>query len=83
MTLNKVETAIKLIKAQVSFLATQQKDRKSINKNIIAYGKVVTAHTLRHKTLQIGEANKSVKTSGSQLTFEVYAHLNNKDKKYF
>ena len=78
MTLKKIEKAITLMKAQVVFLATQQKNKRSINKNIIAYSRVVSKKSLSYKTSEISSTNKFAKTSGSGLTFQVYSHLKNK-----
>ena len=80
MSLKKIERVVALMKAQVSFIATRQKGKKSVNKNIIAYSKNVTDNTLKVRTPYPGNADKPGNASGSKLTFQVYSHLISKEK---
>ena len=75
MTLSKLENQVKLMRAQVLFLATQQKEHKSIVENIVAYSKKVTKESLPHRRKRLEISHKIRNKRGSALTFHVYSHL--------
>lgn len=67
--------AIKLMKAQVEFLATQQKEQNSLNKKIISYSKNVLNNYFKVKNKYVGFPDKFRAHSGNEHTFQVYSHL--------
>lgn len=67
--------AIKLMKAQVAFLATQQKEQNSLNKKIISYSKNVLNNYFRVKNQYSDFPDNFKAHSYTSHTFQVYSHL--------
>ncbi len=67
--------AIKLMKAQVAFLATQQKEQNSLNKKIISYSKNVLNNYFRVKNRYSDFPDNFKAHSDTVHTFQVYSHL--------
>lgn len=75
MSIRKIEISIKLMKAQVEFLATRQKEQLSLNKKIIGYSKSVLEKRQSVKKSFLKCTNKIRNVPDTKYTFEVYEHL--------
>jgi gas vesicle protein len=76
MTLQKLENATKLMKAQLNFLASQQKQQLNINKKIIVHSKDVLKNVSKIKGRH-SESTNRFKDFNTRYTFQVNSHLNN------
>jgi len=75
MRMKKLESTVKLMKAQVSFTTSNQKEMRDKINNVIAYSMKVTKSNLLPEKEAAKTEGKPKSRKDTQLTFQVYSHL--------